>query len=256
MDEMLIRGVLKSLLMPPLFNILLIFVALSLLRRWRMLRFFTLSFALLSLLLLSTPIVANFLASQLERYPALSWEDINAADYQAIIVLSAGRSRQAAEYGGVDIPKNLGLERLRYGAYLQGKTGLPIMTTGGAWLHDSESEAALMARVLERDFKGIAKWRENRSRTTWENALYSKQLADQHGIKRALLVTHAWHMSRAVYSFQQAGLDVTPAPTIFTSIDLPCARFSHFVPSMNALHTSTYMLHELLGVLWYRFTAA
>ena len=134
MDEMLIRGFLKSLVMPPLFNILLIFVALSLFRRWRVLRFLTLSFPMLGLLLLSTLTVVHFLASKLERYPALNWQDINAADYQAIIVLSAGRSRQAPEYGDADIPKSLSLERLRYGAYLQGKTGLPIMTTGGARL--------------------------------------------------------------------------------------------------------------------------
>ena len=256
MDEMLIRGFLKSLVMPPLFNILLIFVALSLFRRWRALRFLTLIFSLLSLLLLSTPTVAHFLASKLERYPALNWQDINAADYQAIIVLSAGRSRQAPEYGDADIPKSLSLERLRYGAYLQGKTGLPIMTTGGAWSDDIASEAALMALVLERDFKGVAKWREDKSRTTWENALYSKQLADKHDIKRALLVTSAWHMTRAVYSFEQAGLDVTPAPTMFKSIDLPGTSFSDFVPNMNSLHTSTYMLHELLGVLWYRFSSS
>ena len=225
MDDMLVRAFLKSLVMPPLVNIVIIFVALLLLRRWRILKIFMLSFSLLSLLLLSMPAVSHFLASQLERYPALSWQDIDPDDYQAIIVLSAGRYRQAPEYGDVDIPKNLGLERLRYGAYLQRKTGLPIMTTGGAWLDDFVPEAEFMARVLERDFKSTVKWQEKQSRTTWENALYSKQLADQHKIKRALLVTHAWHMPRAVYSFERAGLDITPAPTMFKSIDLPGTSF-------------------------------
>ena len=108
--------------------------------------------------------------------------------------------------------------------------------------------------MLERDFKSTVKWQEKQSRTTWENALYSKQLADQHKIKRALLVTHAWHMPRAVYSFEQAGLDVTPAPTMFKSVDLPGASFFDFVPNINSLQASTYMLHEMLGVLWYRLS--
>lgn len=254
MDEMLVRAFLKSLVLPPLVNIVIILVALLLLRRWRILKIFMLSFSLLSLLLLSMPAVSHFLAGQLERYPALNWQDINPEDYQAIVVLGSGRHRQAPEYGGVDIPATLGLERLRYAAYLQRKTGLPIMVAGGAWLNDVVPEAEFMARVLERDFKSAVKWREDKSRTTWENALYSKQLADQHEIKRALLVTHAWHMPRAVYSFEQAGLDVTPAPTMFKSVDLPGASFFDFVPNINSLQASTYMLHEMLGVLWYRLS--
>ena len=255
MDEMLIRAFLKALVMPPLINILLILVALLLLRRWRVLKNLLVGLSLLSLLLLSMPAVSHFLASQLERYPALLWQDINTDDYQAIVVLGAGRYRQAPEYGGVDIPKNLGLERLRYAAYLQRKTGLPIMTTGGAWQDDSVPEAEFMARVLEREFMSTVKWREDKSRTTWENALYSKQLADENAIERVLLVTHAWHMPRAVYSFEQAGLMVTPAPTLFKSIDRPGISFSDFLPNVSALQTSTYMLHEMLGVLWYQFTS-
>lgn len=255
MDEMLIRAFFKALLMPPLFNIVIILVALLLLKRWRILKVFMLSFSLLSLLLLSMPAVSHFLAGQLERYPALVWQDINPDDYQAIVVLGSGRHRQAPEYGGVDVPKTLGLERLRYAAYLQRKTGLPIMVTGGAWLYDTVPESDFMARVLERDFKSTVKWREDKSRTTWENALFSKQLADQHGINHVLLVTHAWHMPRAIYSFEQVGLDVTPAPTMFKSINLPGTSFFDFVPNINSLQTSTYMLHEMLGVLWYRFSS-
>ena len=127
MDEMLIRALLKSLLMPPLINIVVIVAALLLLRRWRVLQSLLIILSLLSLLLLSLPPVSSFLASQLERYPALIWQEINPDDYQAILVLGSGRLRQAPEYGGVDIPKTLGLERLRYAAYLQRKTGLPIM---------------------------------------------------------------------------------------------------------------------------------
>jgi len=255
MDEMLIRAFLKALVMPPTINIIIIVGALLLLRRRRGFQFLLIVLSLLSLLLLSLPPVSRFLASQLERYPALVWQEVNPENYQAIVVLGAGRYRQAPEYGGVDMPTNLGLERLHYAAYLQRKTGLPIMVTGGAWRNDFTPEAEFMARVLERDFKSTVKWQEKRSRTTWENALYSMQLAGQHDIKRVLLVTHAWHMPRAVYSFEQAGLDVTPAPTMFKSIHLLGTSFFDYVPNMNSLQTSTYMLHEMLGVLWYRFSS-
>lgn len=255
MDEMLVRAFLKALVMPPLINILIIAFALLLLRRWRVLRGALVSLSLLSLLLLSMPIVSQLLASQLERYPALAWQDINAEDYQAIVVLGAGRYRQAAEYGGVDIPKYLGLERVRYAAYLQRKTGLPIMVSGGLWNDDTVPEAEFMARIIESEFKGRVPWREGKSRTTWENAVYSRHMAEKNGIKQILLVTHAWHMPRAFYSFEKAGFVVVAAPTIFHSIDMPGLGFMDFVPNMNALHTSTWMLHELLGLMWYRISS-
>jgi len=254
MDEMLVRAFIKSLVMPPTINIVVIVGAFLLLRRWRVFQFLVITLSLLSLLLLSLPSVSYFLASQLERYPALVWQEINPEDYQAIVVLGSGRHRQALEYDGLDVPRTLGLERLRYAAYLQRKTGLPIMVTGGAWMDDSVPEAAFMARVLENDFNSTVKWQEKRSRTTWENALYSKRLAEQNGVERVLLVTHAWHMLRAVYSFEKAGLNVTPAPTMFKSSHFSGTRFSDFVPNMNSLQSSTYMLHEMLGVLWYRFS--
>lgn len=255
MDEMLVRAFLKALVMPPLVNILIIAFALLLLRRWRVLRGALISLSLLSLLLLSMPIVSQFLASQLERYPALTWQEINAEDYQAIVVLGAGRYRQAAEYGGVDIPKNLGLERVRYAAYLQRKTGLPIMVSGGLWSDDTVPEAEFMARIIEREFKGRVPWREGKSRTTWENAVYSRHMAEKNEIKRILLVTHAWHMTRAVYSFEEAGFEVTPAPTIFKSGSTATLGVSSFLPNIASLQASTYMLHEMLGLLWYRVSS-
>lgn len=252
---MLIRAFLKALVMPPLVNILLLLVALLLLRRWRVFRVLLITFSLGSLTLLSMPAVSHFLASQLERFPPLVWQNINPDDYQAIVVLGAGRYQQAPEYGNVDIPKYMGLERIRYAAYLQSKTGLPILVSGGLWADDTVPEAEFMARIIETEFKGRVPWREGKSRTTWENAVYSRHMAEKNGIHRILLVTHAWHMPRAVQSFEKAGFEVTAAPTIFKSIDLPGTRFFDFVPNINALHTSTYMLHEMLGLLWYQYAS-
>lgn len=255
MDEMLIRAFLKALVMPPLLNILLLVVALLLFRRWRIFQAALVIFSLATLTALSMPAVTHFLADQLEHYPALSLRDIKTENYQAIVVLGAGRNEQAAEYDYFDIPSSLGLERMRYAAYLQGETGLPIMVSGGSIKEGVVPEAEFMARIIEAEFKGRVPWREGKSRTTWENAVYSWHMAKKNGIKQILLVTHAWHMKRAVYSFEKVGFEVMPAPTVFRSIDLPGTSFFDFVPDMNALHASTYMLHEMLGLLWYRISS-
>lgn len=53
---------------------------------------------------------------------------------------------------------------------------------------------------------------EDRSRTTWENAVESKALAAPAPGERWLLVTSAWHMPRAVGAFRKAGFPVVAYP--------------------------------------------
>lgn len=256
MDEMLIRGLLKAMAMPPLGNILGVVFALLFLRSRPYIKTAVISFSLLSLLLLSVPMVSYTLGKQLERYPALDWKSINPDEYQAIVVLGSGRYRAAPEYGGEDTAKPMGLVRLRYGAYLQRNTGLPILVTGGAWLEDVVPEAEFMAKVLEEEFQVPVQWRENKSRTTWENASYSRELTREDEVNKILLVTHAWHMPRAVYSFEQAGFDVMPAPTQFETSNPAGGLIGDYIPNVTSLQDSTWMLHEMLGVLWYRFSSS
>jgi uncharacterized SAM-binding protein YcdF (DUF218 family) len=72
------------------------------------------------------------------------------------------------------------------------------------------------------------------------------------GIRKVILVTHAYHMRRARAAFQAAGLDVVAAPHGFRSggeIGL-----LDFIPSSSAMESSWLALHESLGMLWYRWT--
>jgi uncharacterized SAM-binding protein YcdF (DUF218 family) len=53
---------------------------------------------------------------------------------------------------------------------------------------------------------------ENRARNTWENALYSRALAQPKPGQTWLLVTSAWHMPRALGCFRKLGWEVLPWP--------------------------------------------
>lgn len=53
---------------------------------------------------------------------------------------------------------------------------------------------------------------EEASRNTWENAVYSLELAAPQPGETWLLVTSAFHMPRSVGCFRQAGFDVLPYP--------------------------------------------
>jgi uncharacterized SAM-binding protein YcdF (DUF218 family) len=204
--------------------------------------------------LLSTSFGAGRLATGLEIYRALPEDRLDQYDAQAILVLGAGRYSDAPEYGG-DTVNALMLERLRYAAHLHRLTQLPLIVSGGAAMNsDVQPEAALARRTLETDFQVPVVALETRSRTTRENARYSGLLLRDLGIKRIFLVTHAWHMSRALQSFEDQPVQITPAPTGFIGPASLTTDWRDWLPSASAFWHSYLCLHEYLGALWYRLT--
>jgi uncharacterized SAM-binding protein YcdF (DUF218 family) len=200
--------------------------------------------------LLSTPMVANFLHHSLEFHPALQPVDIANHNASAIVVLSSGRYKDAPEYGGDTLGKET-LVRVRYGAYLHRQTDLPIIVSGGI-VHSDEGKtlAQVMADSLANDFGINDVLLEGQSRTTGENALYTKQLLDELGMHRIFLVTSSSHMARSVASFEQQGIEVIPAPTAFKRSDDPW--MFQIMPSAYYLYETRVALHEWLGMLWYK----
>ena len=172
---------------------------------------------------------------------------------QVLVVLGGGRQRLAAEYHGEDQVSLYTLARARYGAFLARETDLPLLVTGGSVNDEPVSEAALMAQLIEDEFKVPVRWREERSRNTYENAVFSAEMLAAQGLTRVALVTHAIHMPRAVEAFEKQGLTVFPAPTDITPGPSPEASWYDAVfPQSGAMQTFTLGLHELVGRLWYR----
>ena len=203
--------------------------------------------AFILLWLLSTPFLSQSLLHTLEGSPLKLDEKSRSAD--AIIVLGGGSYAHAPEYAAGSIG-NATLERVRYAAYLYRNTKIPILLSGGSPTGNSTSEARLMKQVLEQEFNTPVQWLEEESNNTLENARYSYRLLQQSGIKHIYLVSHAWHMTRALKVFQSAGFEVIAAPTAFT----PPHKIGllDFVPSAGSLSDSQIYLHEVIGMLWYR----
>ena len=86
----------------------------------------------------------------------------------------------------------------------------------GALLYASTGEAGVAKRFFTRI--GIDPGRiltEEESRTTSENAAFTKALVTPRSGERWLLVTSAFHMPRAMGSFRAAGFDLMPWPVDF-----------------------------------------
>lgn len=207
------------------------------------------------LYLFSTPFVAQLMISGLQTAPVIPPDRLDEQGAQAIIVLGAGRRENAGEYG-IDTLSSLLLERVRYAAFVARRTDLPVLVSGGLARNGHPPEAMLMMEVLEAEFGVPIRWVESDSRTTYENARYSSRILRDAQIQRALLVTHALHMPRAVWSFRQFGFEVIPAPTVFDDWGEGGRIVRDFLPNARALGRSAYAVHEYMGNLWYRIRYA
>lgn len=204
-----------------------------------------------SLWLLSMPIVAYQLVNTLQnQYPILETRDLqDQVHHTAIVVLGGGDTIQA-EYDHQHTVSDFTLHRINYAVYLQQKLHLPILLSGGKTNGSRESEAELMARVLQNNFHMKADYLENQSLTTADESQFVRSMMQKNRFDQVYLVTHAWHMPRSAYIFQCAGIKVIPAPMGHFVYGPGYALVSYF-PNMDALYASSIALHEWLGLLWY-----
>lgn len=248
--ELLFTHVVEAFILPPGFFFLLLLTGVILRQRfYRTGQTFIYS-AIILLLLMSMPIISNPLLHLYERIPPLDVTSLNHTQAKAIVILAGGRYVDAPEYQG-DTVSRASLERIRYGARLQRKIKLPILVTGGVvYGGERTAEAQLMQQVLQHDFLAVVQWVEKDSRTTYENAIYSRKLLQKDNITHIILVTHAIHMPRAREAFEKAGFIVTPAPLGYdTGSSAPI--FLGILPSMYSLRNMYDLLHELMGRAWY-----
>ena len=202
--------------------------------------------ASLCLYVAATPALSSYLLQQVESaLPATA--DLGAA--QAIVVLGGD-----VRFGnGADISDTLGalsLERVVFAAQAYRRLRLPVAVSGG-WVGGAHaSEGALMKAALEENFAVPVAWNEDRSRTTWENALFTARLVQPEKLTTVVLVPQAWHLPRALWAFERVGLKALPWPSPRTVLRL--GTVDDFLPSIAALHDTFYALHEMIGGVYYR----
>jgi uncharacterized SAM-binding protein YcdF (DUF218 family) len=231
---------LTGLLLPPLLLVLAIVPTAFAARRWRGAAWLAAGLAL-GVLALATPLASDRLFASLEPTAAPSGPD----KPRAIIILGGDVSHGGAIYE----PGPLTLERLRAGAALHRATGLPILVTGGVLGPGEPSLAMLMARSLREDFGIPVRWIEDRARDTRENAIFATAALSAEGIGEALLVTHGWHMGRALQAFSRQCFAVDPRPLR----PAPGHRWGvwSLAPRPDHLADSWFALREWAGRLVY-----
>jgi uncharacterized SAM-binding protein YcdF (DUF218 family) len=181
-----------------------------------------------------------------------------AGERLAIVVLGGGVDRTAPEYGRPNLGKDA-YERLRYAVWLARRTGLPILASGGrGWGAPDTSnppESALTAQLAQDELGTPLRWTESTSRDTHENAVNSVALLQAAGVREIVLVTHGWHMPRALHEFRAAAaaaagsapIRVTPA-TMGEAYPAGMPLLG-WLPSDAGFQRTRQVWHEMLGAL-------
>ena len=241
------KHILLTLALPPTCFVVLIVIGLLMRGAWRRTGRRLIWTSMILLILFGMPVISDSLllalASGLPMTPP--------ADHppQAIVVLGAEVIRAHNEKLGIR-PGLLTLDRLRAAAILYRRTGLPILVTGGTTQPNTAAVGLVMEESLTDDFQTPPRWVEAKSVDTWENARFSGDILHAEGITSVYVVTHSWHMRRALLAFQEFGLTATAFPT---SLDVPIGPdLSDFLPRASGWQSGYYAIHEWIGYAWYK----
>ena len=253
------KPVIAALVLPPVPFLLLTLIGARLLLPRRGLGWLVIVFSVTMLWLSACTGAARTVAQLLLRPPAaLSFDrvrelhaEIAAKKSLAIVILGGGAESFAPEYG-VSSLQAPSLERLRYGIWLAKQIDAPIAFSGGnGWASgDSAPEARIAAKIAAEEFGRPIKWQEGDSRDTRENAARTTGLLKSAGIDHIVLVTHGYHMARAVRAFGEAagpGVQVEAAPMGLAR--QPDLLALEWMPSSRGFRYMREVLRELVGGL-------
>ena len=252
------KPVFTALLLPPVPFLLLLLLGARLLLPRRGLGWLVILFSVAMLWLSGTTGTAQFLSQFVLHPPGAMMssriKELKAEPRQptAIVVLGSGMEPYAPEYGVSNLTR-YSVERLRYAIWLGRETGIPVAFSGGlgwASADEGKTEAQVASQIATQEFGRPLKWLEDKSRDTRENAAFTVALLKPLGIKRIVLVTHGWHMPRAVRAFEEAAgkgsdIKIEAAPMGLARNVEPAALT--WIPSTHGITEVRNIVRELYG---------
>lgn len=175
-------------------------------------------------------------------------------DRDVIIMLGYGATQDTPDVSGNGQLSGNSANRLLTTARLHLKTGLPIIISGGQVFADSGNEAQISRRILmDLGIPASKIFIDDRSRTTIENAMYTKAILEEQRFERPILVVSGFHLPRAVKNFERIGINVLPYPTDYQVSKNSYFSFNKLAPSYDALWKSGTALREYMGMLALKF---
>ena len=197
--------------------------------------------------------VAGWLMRPLEDRFARPAADAPAPD--AIIVLGGGMDEATSEARHALILNDAGSRMTEGVALALRYPAARLVFTGGSarFRQDGVSEASIAQRLFVA--LGVPPERitlETRSRNTYENAIFTRDLLQPKPGERFLLVTSAFHMTRAMGVFRRAGLTVQAWPADYTTSGTAADFWRPSLGAGTALKVVDLAAKEWVGLVAYR----
>ena len=192
----------------------------------------------------SSGFLTQMTLNSLQSYPPLQtphWKNRN-----AILLLGVGT--QSWPNSSLITTHFLGYSRIHEAARLyylckQQAVVCRVITIGGDPTHHGATESNIMAReLIEIGIPAVDIIMEPKSRNTFENAKYSREIIHSQKFDNLILVTSGFHMRRSLRLFQIFNLYPQPAPS---------DRLSSKISLIPLAQNFTYLdlaLHEYLGI--------
>lgn len=246
--EFLGYKIIKLILLPPGLNIALLVLGFLLLWSKRLLATLLILMATILLYVCSIGSTVSKLHEYLEIVPPVQISNLKPmTDIKGIVILGGGRYASAPEYGGDTVNVNT-LERIRYGVKAARELELPIILSGGSVYGEDITEAKLMHDAIKQDFRFDGRViLEDSSRNTKENAEKTLELLKENDMGRVLLITHAFHMPRALAYFDADDIAIVPVPIGYMTRDHK--QIINWVPRADNLLKIATICNEIFGVL-------
>ena len=210
----------------------------------------------LLLCLVSSPLVSGTLMGILEGW--YSPMTASATEkFDAIVVLAGGIRDKGTLRPTIELSDE-SRHRTLCGAdlYRQGRAPTLLVTGGDASLFGAGPREATGMRdwAIRLGVPEGALVTEDRSRTTYENAVRSKQILGER--RSILLVTSAYHIPRATALFTKQGFRVTPYPCGFLVKHRPLDDWNNLslfdmLPNNRQLEQTSIVLEEAAGIVAY-----
>ena len=141
--------------------------------------------------------------------------------------------------------------------YHQGIIKRIIISSGSGKLDQKDPPESffLKTQFIANGIPDAAILLESRSKNTYENAVFSKQITDSlHLSPPFVLITSAFHMKRSVSVFKKAGFDCVAYPCDYKVVPLRFAVEDAVLPNISLLNEWSYLIKEVVGLYVYKLT--
>ena len=184
------------------------------------------------------------------RYPR---QDEAPGDAGAIVVLSGYVSPPSDAAAEPELGSDTLLRCLHAVRLYKARPGLMVVSGGKV---DANTPGPTLAKAMH-DFlvgQGVKEkdlLLEERSSTTYQNALLSGDILTRRGISKIVLVTDASHMRQAERCFRPLGFQVVPSACDYRTTWFSWSLSAFVLPDPHAAAGVELAMHEWLGLAYY-----